>query len=132
MVEGAIKNTCDAHGEDFDPYFARSVAKRAAGTLSAAMPSMLAAKPSEKLGCATQLVTSNRAAQNAQLVKLSVGHTVQGPKVRAVSALKAAPLRSLNKWMFRQMRDIKGSGRTEYAEAFIDVLKQIAILEGRK
>lgn len=129
IVEGSIKNASDAHGVTFDPYFARSVAKRAVGTLSAAMPSVLAAKPSEKLGVATELVMSARAARKAQVAKPSGGPTFARPKAGAVPPAKTAPLRSLEKWMFQQMRGIKNEGHTEYAQAFIDVLRKIAAMK---
>ena len=44
IVEGAVKNALDAHPDQMvRPNFARSVAKRAAGTLTAAWPEVLAA-----------------------------------------------------------------------------------------
>ena len=46
MVEGAVKNAADAHPDVYIPdWFARSVAKRAAGTLSAHFADVLAALP---------------------------------------------------------------------------------------
>lgn len=53
IVEGAVKNALDAHPEIVAPEtFARSVAKRAVGTLSAVFADVLAAspKPSEQVG----------------------------------------------------------------------------------
>lgn len=42
VVEGAVKNVADHHGLKFDPRQARSIAKRAAGTLTAQWPDVLA------------------------------------------------------------------------------------------
>lgn len=42
IVEGAVINAADAHGLRRDPWLARSIAKRAAGTLSAQWPEVLA------------------------------------------------------------------------------------------
>lgn len=42
IIEGAVKNVADAHGHEYDPYLARSIAKRAAGTLTARWPDVLA------------------------------------------------------------------------------------------
>src|SRR5258708_36230971 len=50
-VEGAVLNVADAHGRPRDRYIARSIAKRAAGTLTASWPEVLAARallPSDK------------------------------------------------------------------------------------
>src|SRR5260370_35193289 len=51
VVEGAVLNAADAHGRPRDRYIARSIAKRAAGTLTASWPEVLAARsllPSDK------------------------------------------------------------------------------------
>ena len=45
IIEGAVLNTADAHGFKRDERLARSVAKRAAGTLTAQWPEVLAGKP---------------------------------------------------------------------------------------
>lgn len=131
IVEGAVKNTCDAHGEEFNPSFARSVAKRAAGTLSAEMSAVLAAKPSEKLGASLSAKGLRAARAAYHTTPLKGSQQTYGPRVGKSHPASASPLRSLEKWMFRQMRDIKNSGRTEYADAFIAVLRQIAKIEGR-
>lgn len=134
VVEGSIKNTCDAHQKEFDPYFARSVAKRAAGTLSGCWPEVLAAKPSEKIGVATHAVHVARSARKAQLVMSSDGSKVaNGPRVGAgLNYMRLAPLRKLEKWMVRQMRDIKLSGNIERANAFIEVLREMSAIKNLK
>jgi hypothetical protein len=43
IVEGAVLNAADAHAKPRDEQFARSIAKRAAGTLTAQWPDVLAA-----------------------------------------------------------------------------------------
>jgi hypothetical protein len=44
MIEGAVKNAMDAHPDwSIDRRFAKSIAKRSAGTLSAQWPEVLAA-----------------------------------------------------------------------------------------
>jgi hypothetical protein len=42
-IAGAVMNTCDHHNMPRDSYFARGVAKRAVGTLTAQWPEVLAA-----------------------------------------------------------------------------------------
>jgi len=130
IVEGSIKNACDAHKSEFNPYLARSIAKRAAGTLTAEFPAVLAAKPSEKLGLATSFVMANRAARKAQLVEPSDGSKLtRGQKAERSKCPKASPLRSLEKYLFQQMRGIKARGEIEKANAFIEVLRKIAVLK---
>ena len=47
MIEGACHNAAHAHPKwEFDPRLATSIAKRAAGTLTAQWPDVLAASPS--------------------------------------------------------------------------------------
>ena len=50
IIEGAVKNAADAHPEfNYSPKLARSIAKRAVGTLSAQLAEVLAAPmPSDK------------------------------------------------------------------------------------
>lgn len=51
IVAGAVKNAADAHGVALPKSFARSVAKRLAGTLTAQWPEVLAANaPSDQVG----------------------------------------------------------------------------------
>lgn len=133
IVEGALKNACDAHNVPFDPYFARSVAKRAAGTLSSEMKAVLAAKPSEKLGLASQLVMAHRAALKAEVAKPR--EVLPGPRPQAGvsrTASRLAPLRSLEKHIVKQMRGIKERGETEKANAFIEILRKIAALREKE
>src|SRR4051794_38425435 len=85
IVEGAIKNASDAHGKDFDPTFARSVAKRAVGTLSAEMPAVLAAQPSEKIGAATKFAIGRRSERKAYLVEPAVALSHQRARSGAIS-----------------------------------------------
>ena len=57
IVEGAVKNACDAHpGRSIDKRFARSVAKRAVGTLTAAWPDVLAVSLSPSETASSQVV----------------------------------------------------------------------------
>jgi ribosomal protein L29 len=130
IIEGAIKNACDSHGLEFDPYFARSVAKRAAGTLSAEMSAVLAAKPSEKLGVATNLVSSRRAARTwSSASPVRGSKLVMGQSSGRSQNTKVAPLRQLEKHLFSQMRAVKDSGNVEKANAFIEILRKIAELK---
>lgn len=120
-VEGAIKNAHDAHGREFDRRFARSIAKRAAGTLTAQWPEVLAAKKLPDLSLKNSTSEVHRHSE-AQVTK---------PKRTAsVSpSLRRSPLGTLEKAIFSQMRGIKLSGQAEKAAAFIEVLRMIAKLK---
>lgn len=135
IVEGAIKNTCDAHGIEFDPKFARSVAKRAAGTLSEQIPAVLAAKPSEKVGAA-QISKAARAhpvapiqpADESERTKTHRGSTCREPQNGAVkSTLVIAPFRPLIKALSKDLWNLKHENPERY-QAFVDVLKLISQL----
>lgn len=126
-----MKNTCDHHGVPFDPYFARSVAKRAAGTLSAELPAVLAAKPSEKLGVSHR-IEGGQAARKAHLVtpsgRAQVGQSYKDGAI--LSELRIAPLRSIEKAIAKKMRVIKRAGNPELEQAMIDILRDISRLKG--
>lgn len=139
VVEGAVLNTFDAHGLPREPVMARSIAKRAAGTLSACWPEVLAAAslPSERSGL--QLVQpSARSAQvslpidAAHLAKRrSVGPLSDSAATRrgASKLSRRSPLTRLWRQLSVQMRDIHRSGNVERYKAYQDVLKAIAELQ---
>jgi hypothetical protein len=117
IVEGAVKNATDAHPNlDIGPQHRRSIAKRAAGTLTAQWPQVLAA--------------------GIQSSESGGGLTVSRPRRQASCSMKAAgreapqrhqrfPLRRLIAEIARPIRDLKLSGQMERAQAMIDVLKAI-------
>ena len=111
IVEGAIKNACDAHPhQHVDRKFARSIAKRAAGTISAQWPELLSAK-----------MLTDRAM--AQLGKNSPASS-NPPKARKgdrLSSLSRSPLKLVHKRL--------GAGHDARAAAFADALRVVANLD---
>lgn len=117
IVEGAIKNAADAHPEfRFTPRIARSIAKRAAGTLTAQWPDVLAAKmPS---GRSDQTPGASIGAPIPHLRRVS------GKGLRT-SAHPQPQLRKMWKWLSIEVGAAKRAGAIERAQAFIEVLKRI-------
>lgn len=128
IVEGAVKNAADAHAEiNFTPQMARSIAKRAAGTLTAQWPEVLAAKmPSDKVG-----VLSPKAwppAMGSDLPKgPSRGSQYGKGQPRGVrrASNPHTPLRFLWNRFSLEVGYAKHMGNTERAKAFIEVLRAI-------
>lgn len=117
-VEGAIKNAAHAHPEiQISPPHRRSIAKRAAGTLTAQWPDVLAARvgASSESGDGPTLTGPWR-------------QPPQGSKAAARGALRLAkrtPWRVLIQQLSRPLTELKAAGLNERAEAYIDVLKMI-------
>lgn len=114
-VEGAVKNAADAHPEiQISPRHRRSIAKRAAGTLTAQWPAVLAATgPSGKSAVATTTGDA-RSAQSAR----SASRGAENLAIRV-------PMRRLIRLISQEIGPLKREGRMERAEAFIDVLRMI-------
>lgn len=123
-VEGAVKNAAHAHTCDTLPRnFARSVAKRAAGTLAAQWPDVLAARfdePSGRSGAGISGAGRQRWAKPAKPIGRGSSHV-----------LRRSPLPALWKALAAQIRPLKESGQHEKAAAFVEVLKMIATLQAR-
>jgi len=121
-VEGAVKNAADAHSCDTLPRnFARSVAKRAAGTLTAQWPDVLAARLDGQSGRAdakTCLIARPRGAY--LLERVGRGSSLTTGR---------SPLPVLWKVLAAQIRPLKESGQLEKAAAFVEVLKMIAAMQ---
>ncbi len=117
IVEGAVKNTTDAHPDiKISPRHRRSIAKRAAGTLTACWPDVLAAGLQSSESGAVSL-TSKPRRQSSERAKAIEREVPQHSK--------RFPLRRLIAEIARPIRDLKLSGQTERADAMIDVLRTI-------
>ena len=119
IVEGAIKNACDAHPhQHVDRKFARSIAKRAAGTISAQWPELLSAK-----------MLTDRAM--AQLGKNSPASS-NPPKARKgdrLSSLSRSPLKLVHKRLGVMAGWARKAGHDARAAAFADALRVVANLD---
>lgn len=116
IVEGAVKNAADGHGLTWPHNFARSIAKRAAGTLTAQWPEVLAAKtPSDRDGGSPPYTNHPRV---PEISRHSVrrARTFQGPR---------SPLDQLWKDISKQCGAAKRANDQPRLETLIDVLKMI-------
>ncbi len=119
IIEGAIKNACDAHPhQHVDTKFARSIAKRAAGTLSGCWPEVLAAQ-----------MPSDRAA--SKLGKDSPASSYP-PKAREggrLSSRSRSPLRQIHTRLGLMAGWARKAGHESRAAAFADALRVIASVD---
>lgn len=117
-VEGAVRNTADGHPNwPLTEEMARSIAKRATGTLTAAWPDVLAAHrlPSDAGGPGNVAQWPPRRFAR----KRSVGE-------RRYGFSRRSPLRQLWNEVSSMVGPAKRAGQTERAEALIDVLRAIS------
>ena len=125
-VEGAVKNTGDAHPEyQITPRMARSIAKRAAGTLTASWPDTLAARSASSDRAAVS--TLGHPSPLASQIAMARGKGI------VLSGSRRSPLHLLWKELSIKVGAAKRDGKTERAAALIEVLQRIATFqrEGR-
>jgi len=122
-VEGAIKNTCHAHPDlQISARAARSISKRAAGTLSAQWVDVLALRESVS---SDDGATAIRVSERRQ----SPHHGMATERGTSQHSRRPA-LRHLRSKLAYRMKQIKRDEHPEYVRAMIDVLKLISRLEG--
>ena len=126
IIDGAARNAFDAHPDaEIGPRLARSIAKRAAGTLIAAWPSVLARSQGgsdcEDGHCnpgpanhGSQLVTCHDGPIAARLAGVTSKLTRRDPIPELVGAISAL------------VGPAKRAGNTERADTLIEVLRMIA------
>lgn len=134
IIEGAIKNVADKSGREFDLRYARSVAKRACGTLTAQWPEVLATVvPPPGWESKAQLSDAMIPTTICQGTPRSEpSHPAKRAKAGRSQFTRPSPLRLLERDIARQMRDIKNSGNVERAAAFIDILRLISALRNKE
>lgn len=120
-VDGAVRNTAHAHSLKIPGYFARSVAKRAAGTLTAQWPEVLAAIPSRQEGAASR--TCNlQPANGSQTAKDHL-------KGEGLSFSRPSPIKKVWGIYKRKMWDLTRNGTPIEIERHIRILKLLAEAE---
>lgn len=121
-VEGAVKNTTDAHPElRIGPQHRRSIAKRAAGTLSAQWLEVLAAReinPSDSDGLIPGMMGHRRSSETQKAVGRG-----------AANGIRRTSLRHLRAKISYDMKRVRQEETPDYTRAMIDVLKMIAALQ---
>jgi hypothetical protein len=117
-VAGAVRNTAHAHNVTLPNNFARSVAKRAIGTLSALTPPEALAgdkNPSQE-GSGKSVASSDPSGSNSD----------QGPrKGDRLTSQRRSPLRQLHLKIAKQMIKIKSSRSQEDIDGYIRVLQHL-------
>lgn len=115
IVAGAVKNAADAHPNvRLTPTFASSVAKRAAGTLTAQWPDVLAAAaPSER--------PTSPPCDGVGPLAL----TDQGPRRRPSKLVRRSPLSILWKRLSLLIGEAKRAGEHERAAALIEAIRLV-------
>lgn len=157
-IEGAIKNAGDAHPEEqISPRMARSIAKRAAGTIHSQMGEIVGSSKSKRLKLSVKaagvILTTPKAKASTNLtgsvpqpegimaaslrqsqVAKAAGKGSQIVKAHPaggaiLTTLRIAPLVRLEKKLCKPLRKMKDAGQAEAVDAYIDVLKIIAKLK---
>lgn len=128
-VEGAVRNAAHAHPDYLiDDKFARSVAKRAAGTLTAQWPEVLAAS-AKSSGTHGQALSELSVRGVRHPVNRAAGSQFGKGRERGASHVRRrSPLKILWGQLSQQMRAIKASGNVERELAFIDALRMVDAL----
>lgn len=123
-VEGAIKNTIDAHPElEIRPQLRKSIAKRAAGTLMAQLGSnALAASVSSESG---SVIHDGQSAQAGVSGSHGAGRVSGFAGPLGGGRLRRSPLTRLAQLLSRDMKGLRQQGLTERVDAFIHVLRTI-------
>jgi hypothetical protein len=121
IVEGAVKSAADAHPRyRVDARFARSVAKRAAGTLTAQWPDVLAASR----------MSSDRAdAVNSGTAQPPIAQDAKRPGRGGLSSVQPSPLRLLRVRLGLMAGWARKAGHLQRANAFADALRTLANVE---
>ena len=130
MIEGAVRNAAHAHPGCTidDKRIARSIAKRAAGTLTAAWPSMLAAPRVRSDG--NPVTGSDRISANVGHVGSDAGNAIvpfPNHDRRGASQVSwRAPVRALHRAIGAEAGKAKRAGNTEREAALVEVLRLLA------
>lgn len=139
IIEGAVLNTADAHKLERDEFIARSIAKRATGTLTAQWPEVLAAntRPPKSSTIANGLCRAcerrkhilNKCVRSEHAKLLGGARGGYGPDRRARRELsqfnRRLPLLELWMRLKREMWQISRSGNIEKINAYRDLLRMI-------
>jgi hypothetical protein len=131
MIEGAVRNAAHAHpGRPIDDRMARSIAKRAAGTLTSQWGHVLAAPrvrsegdaghPVRQFAAGTGQLRTRTRRNGSYQVSISRGASQQGPW--------RTPLILLHKAIAAQVSPARRAGRDERASALIDVLRTLGAM----
>jgi hypothetical protein len=137
IIEGSVLNTHDAHNMKRDMKLARSIAKRAAGTISAQWPELLAvnSRLSEKGTISSykcracerrEYLKRKESCRERTIVSLGDVTLLDGKAQRGSSHLvRRSPLLILWHRLKMNLWHLKKEGNLSKAEAYIDLLRMI-------
>jgi hypothetical protein len=135
IIEGAVLNAFDSKGMRRNPVFARSIAKRAAGTLSAQWSEVLSANSTLTEGQSVTPVTGAQerrdiARPRRERVIENDGET--GAHLSSVPARRGSsqvqrrsPLLVLRRQLAMEMWQIRRDGDDGWIDAYVEVLRKI-------
>lgn len=127
MIEGAVLNVAHHHPHyRLDEQIARSIAKRATGTLTAQWPDVLAAVSSPPSDHGTAILASRRSSRMSLRV---CSGTVSGERHRCN---RRSPLRELRKQLGLMAGWARKAGHLERASALADALRVLARIEAER
>ena len=115
IVAGAVKNAAHAHHLDLPRSFARSVAKRAVGTLTAQWPNVLALCTDTASLSAAGVISRRHQPHGAEITKRDGRGSSQ--------LLRRSPIRRAWKHYADQMWKIKREGGSEEYATYVRILK---------
>lgn len=115
MVAGAVLNVYDHHNQPRDKRFARSVAKRAVGTLTAGWPDVLAARTLRRQAS----LRENSKSRNLRSSDLREGH-LKGDRLNVT---RRSPVQQAWRKIREKMWYIKQHGTPEELQVHIKVLQ---------
>jgi hypothetical protein len=135
IIEGAVLNAFDSKGLPRNPVFARSIAKRAAGTLSAQWPEVLSANSTLTEGHPVTRVTGaqeRRVTARPRRERVTANDGETGAQCNSAPArrgsshgLRRSPLLTLRRQLAMEMRQIRRDGDDGWIGAYVEVLRKI-------
>lgn len=118
IIAGAVKNAADAHAVALPRSFARSVAKRATGTLTAQWPDVLALRIDAASERVEGVISRRPEHRSAQIAKRTQGGRL--------GLRRRSPLRQLWKDISRGLWRIRrAQGEEQRYQAYIEILQMI-------
>lgn len=129
MIEGAFRNAAHAHpGRPLDDRLARSISKRAAGTITSVWRDVLAMPLAWSEGGPGNVgpgVASDGSDMQTAIVRSAGTRSESRPRAASQSPWRG-PLRHLHRAVGNAVGEAEYASQTERAEAFKDVLRLIA------
>lgn len=131
IIEGAVLNTADAHSQKRDNSLARSIAKRAAGTISSQWVELLAANTRPSVKGPVEVTNCRACERRAKLAELKARKEFSAQLVqrrlrgKVPERVRRFPLLILWERLSREMWEIRRGPDKAKFEAYLHLLKMI-------